>query len=429
MIRFLFLILCVLSLSACRNKTQNIHSDSSNEMNSRQDTILISSEYPESAEPVTLHRIADSIFYVGLKCKNLGKPLQVHYLDSLILVSDMRNIRVLDASGNCMREIPLVIGGFDLLPAKSEIYTYSSQQRKIEAYTFGGKKIWSTKVKITEKEFGFYGYSFAAINDSTFAISIRNTGNNFDQLVFINKTGYIVHHVANAERFLPPPTTYSRNAVWHHPLFRVYDGVRYHPNFSDTLFSIADTIIVPRAIEQKTAKVPLEKRMEYTGNNNLNEMIRYCKENDKYATRFYDTERFLVVNYRMADLDVSFSNYLIYDKKTKELGRSFSDFVQGLETGKFHFGIFNDIDGGLGFTPDYQSGNYLIMVNAGENQGAMKDMPKQLYQEGRMAEGKRYKCKSNSALNSEYKMSADEFFEKISKEQNILTIVKLKNRI
>ena len=51
----------------------------------------------------------------------------------------------------------------------------------------------------------------------------------------------------------------------------------------------------------------------------------------------------------------------------------------------FHFGIFNDYDGGLAFAPSAQSGDYLIMVNASDQQGDRhKTLPKTLYQEGRI---------------------------------------------
>lgn len=196
-------------------------------------------------------------------------------------------------------------------------------------------------------------------------------------------------------------------------------------------------------IEQKLPKVPLERRLEYTGET-VDDFHSYCintytcsdsshdiwTDSSKYATRFFNTSRYLIVGYTHGSLMLPTSNLLIYDKQTKILSRTDNDLSKSIAAKFLHFGIFNDYDGGLSFEPEHQSGEYLIMVNAGSSQGGMRDYPRELYLEGRKIADDHYICRSNVYQKPQYKEKLDDFFtnEVNSKNNTVLTIIKLKTK-
>lgn len=221
--------------------------------------------------------------------------------------------------------------------------------------------------------------------------------------------------------------------------------VTIHPSYNDTLFAIDAKVLkqLPIVIEQKLPKPPLEKRLEYTGEQ-IPDFHNYCTntytcsisyqdiwtDSSKYATRFFNTSRYLIVGYTHGSLMLPMSNFLIYDKETNALSRTHNDLAKGITANFLHFGIFNDYDGGLSFEPEYQSGDYLIMVDAGVSQGGMKHYPKELYFEGCKIVDDTCICRSNRFQNPQYKKRADDFFtnEVDSKNNTILTIAKLKTK-
>lgn len=412
-----------------------------------QSPIVLSSDYPECEDSIRLSDIADSVFYISLKQGDIG-VFQVYYLDSLIILNGARHVYVFDYDGNVNCKIPLGMTSIDVSADLQRIYTYQFLTGEIGAYDFDGNKIWRTKVKYPnskKEDLGNYGYSFQSVNDTLFAISNINYGDNRDKLIFVNQHGHVVHNVVNNERFTPSNSVYSANRSWQRSLFRAYDGICYHPFYSDTLFSIDSVTLAqtPVVIEQKLPKVPLERRLEYTGET-VEEFQKYCinissysnqnqsiwTDSSKYATRFFDTSRYLIAGYTHGSLVQPTSNFLIYDKKTKVLSRTDNDLRKSMGAKFLHFGIFNDYDGGLSFEPEHQSGEYLIMVNAGSSQGGMADFPKKLYLEERTIGDNHYVCRSNVYLKPQYKEELDDFFaNEVDGENNtVLTIVKLKTK-
>ena len=92
-----------------------------------------------------------------------------------------------------------------------------------------------------------------------------------------------------------------------------------------------------------------------------------------------------------------------------------------------HFGIYNDYDGGLPFTPLNQCCDYLIMVGAGIAQGAMSASPKTLYTDGREFGDSFYPVVSGTAKNTEAKERLSKFFSDFDEDkQTMITILKLK---
>lgn len=417
----LFIFFLLLMQVSCQTKKEEtvstpVRSDS---------IVVLRVDYPESSDTLRLSQIADTVFYVNLPYK--GRIVQVQYLDSLIFVLDMNNVIAFNQLGELLYKIPVNTSTcFDFRPEESRFYTYDVfKSKEIKVYDFKGNELKCIRLKTDEK--GFYGASFLAINDSLFAISRLNEGNNENELFFINGKGRQVGYKKNMEPFVPARDALTHNEIWPRTLFRTSEGLRYHRCYRDTLFAIQqDMTLYPLLIEQKIAKVPLEKRIECVGGN-MTEYLNYCYENDKYAVRTYETSRYYIAEYLLGRSPFSLPNYLVYDKETGKLNRIELNLDHGFETHQLHFGIFNDYDGGLAFTPLYQTGDYLIMVNGGEAQGRGAAFPKALYKRGKSIKNEQYSCRSDVYRSINDKKRADAFFDNLDeREDTMLMIVKLK---
>lgn len=440
-------VLFILITVCCNNRTKTGKAQTIQDTYPTDESpIVLSSNQPESKDNICLSDIADSLFYISLRQGNLD-VLQLYYLDSLILLSDIRTIYIFNANGGVRNKLPLYNGSFDISSDRQKLYTYTFLTKELCAYDLNGNNLWKTKVKHpSSQELGYYGYSFLAINDTTFVIANTNFGNNHDKIVFVNQNGEVIHRIANNERFTPPPSVYSVNRDWRRILFRSNSGLRYHAPYSDTLhaINIHKLNFSSVAIEKKLPKVPLKKRLEYTGEK-VEELHKYCTnmytcpigyydiwtDSSKYASRFFETSRYLIVGYTHGSLMLPMSNFLIYDKVKNVLSRTHNDLQKSIDTNLLHFGIFNDYDGGLAFEPEHQSGEYLIMVNAGKSQGGAKNAPKELYLKGREIGEKPYTAQSNVYRKAEYKKRADDFFNNEVDEKDkstVLTIIKMKSK-
>lgn len=389
--------------------------------------VVLRADYPESTDTLKLSQIADTVFYVNIPYK--GGIEQVQYIDSLIFVQSGDNILVFNQSNELLYKVPMASTScFDLRREVSKFYVYDSfKANEIKEYDFKGNLLRSIRLKTDEN--GFYGASFLAVNDSLFAISRLNEGSNENELFFVNGRGKRVGYKRNAEPFVRGSNARTLNEIWSRTLFRTSEGLRYHRCYRDTLFAIEqDMALTPVVIEQKISKVPIEKRLECVGGDEM-EYLNYCAENNKYAVRTFDNSRYYIAEYLLGKSSDELPNYMVYDKVTGKLKRVIIDLEHGYDIGQFHFGIFNDYDGGLAFTPMYQSGDYLIMLNAGRAQGWGKDFPKTLYTDGKQIKGKQYSCKSNVYRTINDKKRADDFFNNLNEKENtMLMIVKLKKR-
>lgn len=406
---------------SCQNKKD----DTTSSFELINSVVILQSSYPVSLDTLKLSQISDTVFYINLPFK--GFIDQVQYLDSLILVQSMDYVFAFNPSSELLYKIPVNSGScFDLRLKESKFYIYDAfKSNEIKEYDFKGKEL--RKIRLKTNESGFYGASFLAVNDSLFAISRLNEGSNENELFFVNGKGRRVGAVKNREPYVLARNAFTHNEIWPRTLFRTSEGLRYHRCYRDTLFAIEqDMTLHPVLVEQKISKVPLEKRIECVGGDMM-EYLNYCYENKKHAVRFYENSRYYIAEYLVGRSSSSLPNYLVYDKKSGKLNRVENDFSRGFETHQLHFGIFNDYDGGLAFTPLYQSGNYLIMVNAGEAQGRGSDFPRTLYKRGKRIANEQYPCRSDVYRNIDDKERADSFFNNFNEENNtMLMIVKLK---
>lgn len=386
---------------------------------------ILQANHPESLDTLKLSQIADTVFYINLPYK--GRINQVQYLDSLIFVQSMDYIFAFNQSAELLYKVPINSGScFDLRSGQSKFYIYDIfKSNEIKEYDFKGNELRKIRLKTDEK--GFYGASFLAVNDSLFAISRLNDGSNENELFFVNSKGRKIGYIKNMESYVPARNALTHNEIWPRTLFRTNKGLRYHRCYRDTLFAIeSDMTLYPVLIEQKISKVPIEKRIECVGGDMM-EYLNYCHENKKYAVRIFENSRYYIAEYLLGRSSNMLPNYLVYDKKTDKLNRVENNLSRGFETHQLHFGIFNDYDGALAFTPLYQSGDYLIMVNGGEAQGRGSSFPKALYKRGKRIENEQYPCRSDVYRSVDDKKRAVTFFDSLDEENDtMLMIVKLK---
>jgi len=412
-------VLFILAFFFSCNKTQNVEKEEGDG-----ETLILS---PISdSDTACLSEMIDTIIYVALDCPKINGIIQAYYCNNRIIINDTREVLIFDSNGKLQHTIPLERGSIDLLADSAFIYTYQFLDKRLSLYTFSGEKQWERKVK-SKNEIGYMGYYFSVISDTTFVIANINTGGNLYRLSMINNLGGIIKNFNNDEKFTPEAGCYTTNSVWKRLLYRVNENVHFHPFWGDTVFLIQNHQLQPIIIEHLVDKVPLQNRTEYKGWSTQH-FREYCQTEKKYATRFFETSRYIIVEYKLGSLINSISNYWIYDKQKKKLCRTYNDLENSLmNSNKLHLGILNDYDGGLAFQPMHQTDDYLIMVDAGESQGGMYTNPSELYKNGRIIKGKMYSCRSDSYLDAEYQEKVSTFFEKEKNDnKTVLTIVRLR---
>lgn len=377
-------------------------------------------------DTIRLSQLAEEVTYVPLDLPNTSKVTQIQYTDSFIFVNDHEAIYWFNHKGKEINKIPIRSVCFDLSNHWDSIYTYSFSQKRINCYDLKGNRIWTSRLHYKEKAVGLYGHFFAHINDSLFVIANTNEGFNPDKLVFFNQRGRMKAHIPNNETFPYPGSHYTSDSDWYRRLTKNKDVVFYHPVYNDTVYQVGgDMHLTPVIIEERVKKVPLTSRLEYTGKNLAN-FQKECHSKQLYVTRIFNTSRYVVVEYRLGSITCSMANFLVYDRKDKVLRRTFNDLNKGVLAGQFHFGIYNDYDGGLAFAPEFISNDHLIMVNASKLQGRNAAKAKSLYTHGGNFYGKKCICRSDFYRDPALKKKADTFWNNCDDNKLILTILKLK---
>ena len=390
----------------------------------RAETSLLILSDTVRADTFTLSRIADTVFYVNLHRKFKG-VMKVHYSGSVILVQDTRGIYAFDASGKMKYAKDVHLCCFDVDAEAGKFFTYEpvSGRNEVKAYDFEGKELY--KFRVLADGNSFYGAYFLALSDSLFVKA--NGAREENELLFFNRKGRAVKRIKNPEVVIPSPGAYTNNEIWPRPLFRSPMGLRFHRCYGDTLFAVeADRTLRPVFVEHLVKKVPYDKRLEVVGG----DLVAYnelCYKEGYAATRMYENNRFFLIECQIGKSDVRMPYYWLYDRAEGTLSRAGITVQQGIDAHTFHFGIFNDYDGGLGFAPLCQSGDYLIMVNAGTVQPVVGDHPKLLYEKGRRYFEETYACRSDVAASAQKEAAVKAFFQDFDDEKDtMLMIVKLK---
>jgi hypothetical protein len=356
---FMKYLICLFSVVLlfvnCSNNTNNAQETPTHQY--IEHLVKIDTNYTVINDTIRLSRITDSLFYIAIGKVPFGQISGIQkilMLDSCIFILENSGLHIFNKNGGFVRTITDECWGFDVLSSKQWIYVAYKQE--INIYDFGGDII-RRKIPLNNETVGI-GNFIAAIDSTKIAVSVWNMGTNRNKLVIIDIKGKIIKEFPNHQKFHPERTPLVNASRFHRSLFRYHDEIRYHPYYCDTLFSLSNDQLKPIFIENKIFKVPLKYRLECLGNNSA--FQKYCKENNAYTTRYLETSRFMIVIYNLGHISQTLPNYLLYDKHTKELYNYKQHLI--FENDRFHFGFFNDYDGGLPFNPDYCSGEYLIGV-------------------------------------------------------------------
>jgi hypothetical protein len=423
------ILFCIFYLCSCQSPQKQVNYPQETENG----IITLTADYPIEKDTLTLSEIADTVFYVKLQQQGISNNARIEYLDSLILVYDFFNLYTFNHYGKLLYKIEARGGSMDFLPDKSYFYLYTFMDECIRKYDLKGNILQTIHLK--EKVDG-YRYSFLCLNDSLFVMSQNNEGNNPNELFFINGKGSIIERKANINQFQASEKSYFNNMDWRRSLFRGQNGCYYHRDYSDTLWKVHDDMTLQALlVENKIKKVPLEQRTEYSGKP-MSDYITTTLAEKLNVVRYYETSLYYIAEYKAGGHSRGLSNYLFYDKKTTKLYQVTNKFDYENKHALFHFGIFNDYDGGLAFAPSAQSGDYLIMVNASDQQGDRhKTLPKTLYQEGRIIPelvnkkpvSRQRQMRSDVYHDERHRDQLNEFFKDFNeKEHTMLMFVKLK---
>jgi hypothetical protein len=313
--------------------------------------------------------------------------------------------------------------GFDVL--ESEQLIYVAYDKSIRVYDFRASV--RNRISLSDEMSGI-GNFIVAIDTGKIALSIWNNGVKSNRLLIIKTDGSIAKTFSQHEKFQSGRSPIVSASRFHRSLFRYNDEIRYHPYYSDTLFSLVNGRLDPVFIENKIFKVPLQHRLEYLGDNK--EFEKYCLKNKAYATRFFETSRFMLIAYNLGHIFQTLPNYLLYDKQTLEL----YDYQQYLifKNGRYHFGFFNDYDGGLPFNPQYSSGEYLIEAYNAKNfvndYTRGRDL-KECDKNGTVCKIQHYDIRSDRYSSIQKKETVEQISKQITADSNpVLIVVKTKKQ-
>ena len=411
----------------CNNTQKKVIEDDASLISLKDKLIVLENDNLEIIDTIRISQFSDSLFYILLErteqCKisNIEKVLMT---DSLIFVLDINeSLFSFDRTGKFLRKISSDCWGFDILEDSKLMFI--AKRRKIDIYDFSGERVHQS-VRLGPELEGI-GNFFAAIDSNTVAISIWNQGIEDNRLVIMSTDGNTLESFPNPEKFNSTSSPLISMAARHfnQTVSRFNNKVYYHPYYSDTLFLLSENKLEPIFIEKKIPKVPLEHRLEYTGNEKV--FGDYCINNEKYTTRIFNSKRFYLVIYNLGQISMTLPNYLLYDKITETT----YNYKQNLNfiTGILHYGFYNDYDGGLAFNPSFFLDEFLIEAHNPLNF-------KNYYLNGRYIQDcdkngicttNHYQIKSDYCEHPERKTILENFIRLIREDSNpVLIIARLK---
>lgn len=420
-VKILIIIFLSLIVYSCTGNKDNRTMESQK----NEKVVVVDSLYPIKKSSISITDIADTVFYVKLQ-RQMSNVYRIDYYENNFFVNHHLGVTCFNLKGEILFDIPVKFSSIDINPIEKLIYIYTFKNKTIYVYDFLGKLVEQIKVK-TQFQNG-YGYTFAQVNDSTYALSSVNLGYNKHELVFINNRGLTTNRIPNIEPFSPSSTARIYNSAWDKLLFNTPIGLLYHRYNSDTIFSINKNLeLTPIFIDRKIKKIPLNCRLENVGGE-LEILIKSCLKHKWHHTRYYVNSRFFLCEYVIGKSPTQISNYMLYDKFGESLYVHEFQLSDYLTSNSLHIGINNDYDGGLAFNPTSQSGDYLIMYNANGQGGRFKSLPKTIYQTGRTLNGTLYNCKSDSSISKKYCENLKRFMKSFNENsQSMLTVIKLKS--
>ncbi|WP_106828464.1 6-bladed beta-propeller [Parabacteroides pacaensis] len=244
-----------LIVGCTRNRAVELNQDVE-EGKKNEHLIRIDSFYSKIKDTIRLSQITDSLFYVPLQSTDPYKMDGVKKLqlaDSFIFIQTPgSDLFMFTMKGKFIRKINdglTTCFGFDVLEKDHLIFVMSN--KKIVIYDYEGKI--KKQIRING-DWGGIGYCIAGIDSSSVAISLWNNGIRTARLIILNTDGKIVKEFPNPETFQSPHLSVRNASAFQRSLFHYQDGIRYHPYYCDTLFTLTDNLLKPVFIEKNFLK-------------------------------------------------------------------------------------------------------------------------------------------------------------------------------
>lgn len=411
-------IVAVILLQSCNDK--RAFSENETQENDTLSSFCLVDRVADSM--IYISDIADSVLYFKLDRPSASKEaFQVFYDEKQIVLYDMDNLFFYSLEGVEKNKVCCPFASVDYDIKNQKLHVYEFRKRQISVFSNEGNLINTIRLRTAEE--GDFGQYFASIDDSTYVLAKINVSGDDGGLLFVSSTGKVVGRMKSQETFTPSPDSYTYHSTWDYPIIRTDEGIGYYPSYGDSIYWLdGKGNMEPFFAETVLKKIPLENRTEVSGGV-LNEVIAQCRKNKWATPRYFVNSRFVLAQYVYGRSNNDLPKYLLYDRKGKQARLFENRFSDTL----FHFGIYNDYDGGLAFTPLNQSGNYLIMAGAGNAQGGMNAYPKTLYTNGRKLGDTVHPVVSGKAKDAEAQKRLSEFFSSFEEDkQTMITILRLK---
>jgi hypothetical protein len=336
------LLFCIIILSCKRE----------NRIAANFETINLIDAY-ESKKEALLSHVAEKVDYIPLESNEnclLAEPYVIASVDSLIVITSFRKIFVFNKkTGKFKYEISsygrgpseylgVVPNGYDEL----NNLTYVQSSENIKGYFLDGTLIKRFKLPQPNFEVGkenFITNFWPFLADTYIGYSYNASGNNPVKLQRFDSTGRILYNYPNYNFFdgkRDNNASIDGNQGW---FFSFRDSIRFFEQYTDTIFTIMDTKLIPRYFLSmgKYSLSYFYKRIEPVFQNEQLEHFNIRNIRESSCFLFFT-----------AGIDL-FRYLCFYDKKQKVT--TVCDIFEGKELNKYssHYetkiiGLQNDID-------------------------------------------------------------------------------------
>lgn len=327
-INALFILLAVLLLG-CESAEKFVILDIDNALGNKHLGKL--SDYSTSISYIPLETTEESLINEGA----------INYLDKIgnyIIIADMKNCVLFDSSGKFVRTIGRQGTGPGEYPSirrvvvdkESQLIYISHNGLGILEYDIEGTY---RQTILPKNRLGAWTF----IDDNVISDLPNYRGNNPYMLAIINRSGDTLSKMPNYDLFKlqGQPIMFTND-----PFFEYNKSLKYYRLFNDTVYTFQpeESILEPRFIFQSTAHA-LRDELRFDGS-------KFVSTNDDYIIPWKITETNNSV-YVSALRNKKGLVYFMYNKKDK----SFCHLTNSDESIR---GIYNDIDYGLPFYPEYR---------------------------------------------------------------------------
>jgi hypothetical protein len=364
-----FVLVATMALSSCSNKRVQ-HAEQTEE--DIPDRLIELPVYTNSKNyKNNLSEVAEEVHFIKLSENVLLNDFEITGImlsKDYIFLPSLYYIHQYTRNGEYVRDIGkrgpgpadfIHIGSTQLDNEKEWIYALD-QYNRIVVYDFNGHFIKSFSVG-----FGFPAIALTDTNiiarrqdvdDRRFPKTSKSV-----KISFIDTNGdSLKHYNSSLYPYKSRPEMYGGGVSllweWGHRSF-------YLENASDTIFEIQRDTILPRYLLTGSLKPSFDEyhKVDIGGKNKISPEDWVLK----FDSAIFESDEYIIFNMRLGQ---EFRYYVLYNKKTKELFRTYYDHPDIIPETKLNPEIklmnyfVDDIYSGFHFTPKYQSGGYAMAL-------------------------------------------------------------------